>query len=221
MKSMTKPVSHALLTENGRLVAKALAYTALLLGLLSGCSSSDEPKSQFAQTDASNVSALGNVEYHTYMLANELFADVGSARQSRYAVVGFVPADTMKYSADHQHPLMLLGHQLEQGMITEATKRGFSTQEFKLSNDIIVSNESDRVLTRDIDQLSNIERVDFYITGTMVYQESGAVVNARIINARNKNIVAAATRFFPAELFWREEQVTTRNGKLYRTEGTR
>nr|WP_283648764.1 FlgO family outer membrane protein [Alteromonas macleodii] len=221
MKSMTKPVSHALLTENGRLIAKALAYTALLLGLLSGCSSSDEPKSQFAQTDASNVSALGNVEYHTYMLANELFADVGSARQSRYAVVGFVPADTMKYSAGHQHPLMLLGHQLEQGMITEATKRGFSTQEFKLSNDIIVSNESDRVLTRDIDQLSNIERVDFYITGTMVYQESGAVVNARIINARNKNIVAAATRFFPAELFWREEQVTTRNGKLYRTEGTR
>lgn len=221
MKSMTKPVSHALLTENGRLVAKALAYTALLLGLLSGCSSSDEPKSQFAQTDASDVSALGNVEYHTYMLANELFADVGSARQSRYAVVGFVPADTMKYSAGHQHPLMLLGHQLEQGMITEATKRGFSTQEFKLSNDIIVSNESDRVLTRDIDQLSNIERVDFYITGTMVYQESGAVVNARIINARNKDIVAAATRFFPAELFWREEQVTTRNGKLYRTEGTR
>ncbi len=221
MKSMTKPVSHALLTENGRLIAKALAYTALLLGLLSGCSSSDEPKSQFAQTDASDVSALGNVEYHTYMLANELFADVGPARQSRYAVVGFVPADTMKYSADHQHPLMLLGHQLEQGMITEATKRGFSTQEFKLSNDIIVSNESDRVLTRDIDQLSNIERVDFYITGTMVYQESGAVVNARIINARNKNIVAAATRFFPAELFWREEQVTTRNGKLYRTEGTR
>ena len=221
MKSMTKPVSHALLTENGRLIAKALAYTALLLGLLSGCSSSDEPKSQFAQTDASNVSALGNVEYHTYMLANELFADVGSARQSRYAVVGFVPADTMKYSTGHQHPLMLLGHQLEQGMITEATKRGFSTQEFKLSNDIIVSNESDRVLTRDIDQLSNIERVDFYITGTMVYQESGAVVNARIINARNKNIVAAATRFFPAELFWREEQVTTRNGKLYRTEGTR
>ena len=221
MKSMTKPVSHALLTENGRLVAKALAYTALILGLLSGCSSSDEPKSQFAQTDASNVSALGNVEYHTYMLANELFADVGSARQSRYAVVGFVPADTMKYSTGHQHPLMLLGHQLEQGMITEATKRGFSTQEFKLSNDIIVSNESDRVLTRNIDQLSNIERVDFYITGTMVYQESGAVVNARIINARNKNIVAAATRFFPAELFWREEQVTTRNGKLYRTEGTR
>ena len=117
MKSLTQPVSHALLPENGRLVAQALAYTALILALLSGCSSSDEPKSQFAQTDASDVSALGNVEYHTYMLANELFADVGPARQSRSAVVGFVPADTMQYSADHHHPLMLLGQQLDQGMI--------------------------------------------------------------------------------------------------------
>ncbi|WP_394223262.1 FlgO family outer membrane protein [Alteromonas gracilis] len=221
MKSMTNDVNNVLLTKNSCRLAKALAYTALCLAVLSGCSSSDKPKSQFEQTNATDVSALGNVEYHTYMLANELFANVGPARQSRYAVVGFVPADTMKYSADHQHPLMLLGHQLEQGMITEATKRGFSTQEFKLSNDIIVSDESDRVLTRNIEQLSSIERVDFYITGTMVYQESGAVVNARIINARNKNIVAAATRFFPAELFWQEEQVTTRNGKLYRTEGTR
>ena len=221
MNSIINNDSRVFLTESIRRLAIVLSYATLCVGLLAGCSTLDEPKSQFAQTDTIDVSALGNVEYHTYLLANELFADMNPARQSRYAVVGFVPADTMKYSADHQNPLMLLGHQLEQGMITEATKRGFPTQEFKLSNDIIVSDESDRVLTRDIDQLSNVERVDFYITGTMVYQESGAVVNARIINARNKNIVAAATRFFPAELFWREEQVTTRNGKLYRTEGTR
>ncbi|CAA0364884.1 conserved hypothetical protein [Alteromonas infernus] len=221
MNSMIKNDAYAFLKNSGSRLAKVMSCATLCVGLLVGCSTLEEPKGQFSQIDTSEVTALGNVEYHTYMLANELFADVGPARQSRYAVVGFVPADTMKYSADHQHPLMLLGHQLEQGIITEATKRGFSTQEFKLSNDIIVSNESDRVLTRNIDQLSNIERVDFYITGTMVYQESGAVVNARIINARNKNIVAAATRFFPAELFWREGQVTTRNGKLYRTEGTR
>ena len=44
------------------------------------------------------------------------------------------------------------------------------------------------------------------------------MVNARIINARTRDIVAAATRFFPAELFWQQEQVTTRNGRLYRTE---
>ena len=187
---------------------------------VSGCSSS-QTTSQRTQPEMQVTSALGNVEYHTYLLANELFADVTPSRQYRYAVVGFVPVDTMKYDPNHQQPLMMLGHQLEQGMITEASKRGFSTKEFKLSNDIIVSEQSDQILTRDIDRLSAIEVVDFYITGTLVYQESGAVVNARIVNARSKDVVAAATRFFPADLFWQEEQVTTRNGKLYRTEGMR
>jgi len=114
--------------------------------------------------------------------------------------------------------LQLLGHQLEEGILTEATKRGFTAQEFKLTNDIIVGEKSDRVLSRDIDQLSAMERVDFFITGTLVYQQEGAMVNARIINARTRDVVAAATRFFPAELFWLDEQVTTRNGRLYRTE---
>ena len=183
----------------------------LILAIIGGCQSSDDPKAQMSQSDPLAVPALGNVEYHTYILANELFADLRPSRQARYAVAGFVPVDT----------LMMLGHQLEQGMITEATKRGFTTQEFKLSNDIIVNDESDRVLTRNIDQLSDIERVDIYITGTLVYQQSGAVVNARIINVRNKDVVAAATRFFPAEIFWEEERVTSRNGRLYRTEGGR
>ena len=85
----------------------------------------------------------------------------------------------------------------------------------------MLNDNSDRILTRDIEQLSDIERVDFYITGTLVYQQAGAMVNARIINARNKDVVAAATRFFPSELFWETEQVSSRNGRLYRTESTR
>lgn len=164
------------------------------------------------------LSALGNVEYHTYILANELFSGLHPVSHAKYAVVGFVPADTMKYDSQDQDPLMLLGHQLEEGMITEATKRGFTTQEFKLTDDIIMGDDADRVLTRDVDKLTDIERIDFYITGTIVRQQAGAMVNARVINAKTKEIVAAATRFFPAGLFWKEEKVTTRNGRLYRIE---
>lgn len=198
-----------------------IGLTAFVIIGLSACQSSSEPRNQMSQAEPLEAPALGNAEYHTYLLANELFAGLTPTRQARYAVVGFVPVDTMQYNKYDQHPLMLLGHQLEQGMMTEATKRGFTAQEFKLSNDILVHEESDRILTRNIDQLSDIERVDFYITGTLVYQQSGAIVNARIVNARNKDVVAAATRFFPGELFWEEERVTSRNGRLYRTEGMR
>ena len=79
---------------------------------VSGCSSS-QTTSQRTQPEMQVTSALGNVEYHTYLLANELFADVTPSRQYRYAVVGFVPVDTMKYDPNHQQPLMMLGHQLD------------------------------------------------------------------------------------------------------------
>ena len=188
----------------------------LAAGLISGCSSA--PENMAMTNEQVPVPALGNVEYHTYVLANELFANLRPARQTRYAVAGFVPVDTLSYDENFQHPLQILGHQLEEGMLTDATKRGFTAQEFKLTNDIIVGEKSDWVLSRNIDQLSAMERVDFFITGTLVYQQEGAMVNARIINARTRDVVAAATRFFPAQLFWLDEQVTTRNGRLYRTE---
>ncbi len=183
-----------------------------------GCSTNSSTPTTAEVSSGLPIPALGNVEYHTHVLANELFAGLRPTRQARYAVVGFVPVDTMEFNQHEQRPLMLLGHQLEQGLITEATKRGFTTQEFKLTNDIKISDQADRVLSRDIDSLSGLERVDFYITGTLVYQEAGAVVNARVINARTKDIVAAATRFFPDDLFWQTEQVTSRGGKLYRKE---
>lgn len=202
------------------MMAKRLLHTAGYIGLtlcmLTGCASDNSQNMTQANTTPS--SALGNVEYYTYVLANELFAGLSPARQSRYAVVGFVPVDSMEYDPNLQHPLAVLGHQLEEGLITEATKRGFITQEFKLTNDILISDNADRVFSRNIDQLSASDRVDFFITGTLVFQESGAMVNARIISAQSKDIVAAATRFFPADLFWEQEQVTSRNGRLYRTE---
>ncbi|MFT5543087.1 MAG: TolB-like protein [Glaciecola sp.] len=170
--------------------------------------------------DASNQQkkSLGNAEYHTNQLANELFADMRPDRNYRFAVAGFVPVDTFKPNHDHQDPLMLLGQQLEQGLITEAVKRGFVAQDFKAANNITITEKSDRILSRDVTQLNAVQRVDFFITGTITHQQQGAVVNARIINARSKDVVAAATKFFPGDIFWENEQVTTRGGRLYRIE---
>ncbi|OFC70985.1 FlgO family outer membrane protein [Alteromonas confluentis] len=198
---------------HARRLTMLAALSALLLG---GCAS--ENSATVLQEENMAVPALGNMEYHTYVLANELFANLRPSRQAKYAVVGFVPADSMEYNPNNQDPLMMLSHQLEEGLITEATKRGYTTQEFKLTDDIIMGERADRVLTRDVDLLPGIERVDFYITGTVIRQQSGAMVNARVINARTKDVVAAATRFFPEGLFWDEEKVTTRNGRLYRNE---
>jgi Ser-tRNA(Ala) deacylase AlaX len=42
------------------------------------------------------------------------------------------------------------------------------------------------------------------------------MVNARVVHVESKDVVAAATKFFPSNVFWSEEAVTTRDGMLYR-----
>lgn len=190
----------------------------LLLVSLSGCANL---LSQFSEdTPPVATPNLGESAQFTALLANDLFMNTNADNQYRYAVAGFVPVDTMRTDLNQQGPLMLLGHQLEQGLITEAVRRGYIAQDFKASNALILSDHSDRALSRDINHLSELQNIDYYITGTITPQQHGAMVNARIINVRNKDVVAAATRFFPADLFWNEEQVSLRNGHLYRADKT-
>lgn len=197
-------------------LSSKVVITAMVLALV-GCASQDITDDNMALNSDEPIPPLGNAEYHTHQLANELFAQIRPARQSRYAVSGFVPIVEHEFDATHHHPMQLLGHQIRDGLITEATKRGFTTQEFLLTNDIKLTGSSDRTLSRELDELTNVQRVDFYITGTVLQQEAGAMVNARVVHVRSKEVVAAATRFFPGTLFWRDEQVTTRQGRLYRT----
>ncbi|MFA3789757.1 FlgO family outer membrane protein [Aliiglaciecola sp. SL4] len=175
--------------------------------------SENQPKMQYEES----LPALGNIEYHTSILANELFAGVTKNRDYRYAVVSFVPVTNLQFDKTYQHPLMLLGHQLAEGMVTEASRRGFITQDYKITNDILVTKEAEYALSRDVSRLAPLQNVDFYIAGTITEQQEGAIVNARIIHVESKDVVASATKFFPAELFWQREKVTMRGGMIYRT----
>lgn len=188
----------------------------IIITSLSGCANLLAPRTATAKTTMPQN--LGNSELYTFRLAQELFANLSADRQYRYAVTGFVPVTNMQVDLSQQTPLMLLGHQLEQGLITEAVRRGFIAQDFKASNAIIMSDTNDRALSRELEHLSQLQNVDYYITGTITPQEGGAMVNARVINVRNKDVIAAATNFFPDDLFWTKETVSLRDGYLYRSE---
>ncbi|WJG08301.1 FlgO family outer membrane protein [Aliiglaciecola sp. LCG003] len=196
-----------------------LIVTLALFGVLQACSSNQTVNhTGSAVAPQLAVSPLGNVEYHTSELADELFARVKLDREYRYAVVSFVPVTSLKFSGLQQHPLMLLGHQLSEGMVTEASRRGFITQDYKITNDILISSDTENVMSRDVTRLAPLKDVDFYITGTITEQQEGAIVNARIVHVQSKDVVAAATKFFPAQIFWLREKVTTRGGMIYRTD---
>lgn len=190
-----------------------------LLSVVGGCSSTAELENTRATIEPEqDLPALGNIEFHTSLLADELFARVRADRDYRYAVVNFVPVNSLKFEETHQHPLMLLGHQLSEGLVTEASRRGFITQDYKITNDILITDNAEYAISRDVSRLAPLQNVDFYIAGTITPQQEGAIVNARIVHVESKDVVASATKFFPAQLFWQRERVTTRGGMIYRTD---
>lgn len=195
-----------------------LLLIALMMGLVNCSAMQSSEQAQVSMQNESLIPALGNVEYHTSQLANELFSRLRADRDFRYAVVSFVPVTSLKFASDHSHPLMLLGHQLSEGIITEANRRGFITQDYKITNDILITSDAEYALSRDVSRLAPLQNVDFYIAGTITEQQEGAIVNARIVHIESKDVVASATKFFPAELFWQREKVTTRGGMIYRTD---
>lgn len=163
------------------------------------------------------------IKYYTKGLAKDLFASFRygnmPTHQYRFAVAAFVPVDEMKINVNHQGPLRLLGHQLEQGMMTELATRGYVAQDYKATNNVIIEPKSDRVFSRNVDELyKHHTEIDFYLSGTLTETEQGVFANARIIHVDSKDVVAAATRFIPDNVFWSEEKVTTRGGMIYRSE---
>lgn len=184
---------------------------------LCACTTQKAQMPIIGQLDNNPPVALGNIEFHTAVLAQELFMNLTADKQYRYAVASFVPVQSLTYDNLDQGPLMLLGHQLEQGLMTEANRRGFITQDYKVTNDIIIRQDSETVFSRDVTKLSETQSVDFFISGTITEQQEGAIVNARVIHVRSKDVVAAATKFIPADVFWQREKVTKRSGLIYRT----
>lgn len=165
-----------------------------------------------------------SVDYHTSQLAEQLFDTFRYGNmpkeQFRFAVATFVPVEMLKTDMTQQGPLRLLGHQLEQGMMTELAKRGYLAQDYKATNKLIIEEKSDRVFSRDVDELyKHHHDVDFYLSGTLTESEQGVIANARIIRVDSKDVVAAATRFIPDDVFWDQEKVTTRGGMIYRSAG--
>ena len=164
------------------------------------------------------------VDFHTAQLATQLFNTFRYSNfpkeQFRFAVATFVPVEMMQTDSDNQGPLRLLGHQLEQGMMSELASRGYIAQDYKATNNLIIEEKSDRVFSRNVDELyKNHREVDFYLSGTLTEAENGVLANARIIHVDSKDVVAAATRFIPDDVFWQAEKITTRGGKIYRSAG--
>ena len=82
--------------------------------------------------------------------------------------------------------------------------------------------DGDFALSRDWQQLSSEQPVDYVLAGTMLRQSAGVLVNARIIGIRSRVVIASAQGFLPADRIGRDLDSLNRmrmdNGWIIRDE---
>ncbi|WP_152537590.1 FlgO family outer membrane protein [Catenovulum agarivorans] len=161
-----------------------------------------------------NVSKL-SIKAYAYMLADELLADLNPQNlYGNVAVTHFVSQADRKMIQGQGHPLKALGGQLEESFIYELQKRGYSVIDFKLTGKIKVGEQSDQIWSRDIEQLTADIDVRYLLSGTLVMHQNGAVVNVRMMDSANKQVIASAQGFVPHNVFYSSQDVMTQDGML-------
>jgi TolB-like protein len=91
-----------------------------------------------------------------------------------------------------------LGNQLSENFVHELQRHGLVVIDFKTTGHIRVTDEGDYVFSRDWKELPERQIIDYVVAGTMMEQESGILINARMIGMQSRVVVASAQSFIPS-----------------------
>ncbi|MCD1238231.1 FlgO family outer membrane protein [Vibrio cholerae] len=117
-----------------------------------------------------------------------------------------------------------LGNSVSEGFIHQFQRRGFKVVDFKTTGSIQVTQQGDFAFSRDWKNLSSEQEVQYVLTGTMLRQEGGVIVNARVVGMHSRIVVATAQGFLPADRIGRDldtlNSIRTQDGVLIRSDPT-
>lgn len=111
--------------------------------------------------------------------------------QSRVGIASFVNLD---HALQHAGAL---GNQLSELLIAEVQSFGVPVIDFKTTGAILVGEKGDMVFSRNANRLANTLAVDFVLSGTLIRNDKGVRVNARIVDMQSKVVVSTATLIIP------------------------
>ncbi|PKI14788.1 FlgO family outer membrane protein [Colwellia sp. 12G3] len=113
-----------------------------------------------------------------------------------------------------------LGNQLAESFVHELQRHGLVVIDYKTTGHIRVTKAGDFVFSRDWQELPERQIIDYVVSGTMVEQNDGILVNARMIGIQSKVVVATAQSFIPAWVLGDEmshsEKVKMKDGMIIR-----
>ncbi|MGF1686011.1 hypothetical protein L4C36_04870 [Photobacterium japonica] len=115
-----------------------------------------------------------------------------------------------------------LGNIVTEGFMYQMQQRGYTVVDYKATGGIKVTPEGDFAISRNWRELASEQPVDYVLTGTMLRQGGGILVNARIIGMRSRVVIASAQGFLPADRIGRDldtlNKMRLQNGVIMRSD---
>jgi TolB-like protein len=113
-----------------------------------------------------------------------------------------------------------LGNQLAESFVHELQRHGLVVIDYNTTGHIRVTKTGDFVFSRDWKELPERQIIDYVVTGTMMEQENGVMINARMIGMQSRVVVATAQSFIPSwvigEQINQDENVRIKDGLIIR-----
>ncbi len=129
---------------------------------------------------------------YTEQMAADLQNDVrGMQVDQPIVVASFVHLDSSLQTTN------TLGIQLAESFINDLQQIGLPVADHKLMGVLDINNKGDFAFSRDMGQFYNEVNIGYVLTGTMVKNSKGMVVNARLINFTTNKVVASSSKFLP------------------------
>lgn len=193
----------------------------LSAAILAGCSSFSADDDMQVHTKDYHTPQLhkDSVHFYSQRIANQLYQSLRRINSpTRIAVGTFTPVNTLVTEQNMASPTFLLGQQLQESLMTASVHYGFTIVEFRAKPNVTITANSDLMLSRQLNELTEKQNIDYYITGTLTEQEQSVIVNARLIDVKKQHVIAAATDYVPNNVFWSSEKVRLRQGDIYRSQ---
>ncbi|MDF3125871.1 FlgO family outer membrane protein [Rheinheimera sp. 1928-s] len=183
--------------------------------LLCSCSSLPQGQDLADPVELSKAAQHPPLLFYTERLADQLFhklqpLESGAIAVTTFADVQLMAPDTSRNSSYNA------SLQLQESMQTVATQLGYQVSEIRLNDAVLVHTGYENSLGRDLSLLAQNQQARYVITGTLTEGEVYITVNAKLIDLKSQQVLAAASSVIPVDVLWPNEQLQLRHNKLYR-----
>lgn len=136
-----------------------------------------------------------NITHYVRGLMHDLVENLTEVTsQTPVGVTSFVYVDSDLQTTS------LLGNQISESFMHEIHQFGIPVVDYKLMDNLQITDEGDFIYSRDYTKLSASVEIDYILTGTLAKHVGGYLLNARIIDIQTKSIVSSAQGFVPEHI---------------------